>query len=201
MLHLLPLRILLWAFASIAGVLLGGVLYAGWARDDTAIAVVSAVIRIAGSLTSSAVVAFLVAWRWSQPLQRILFPYLGGRWRGTLCFGPSDNEQARDVTLEVKHNLVRIVMLLESEESTSKTLVVHAARDPDFDRYRLYYLYLNERREGVPGGGDRYRGLAIMRVEPGVPPKLYGDYFTETHRQGRLELTLMVPNPWWMLWR
>jgi hypothetical protein len=51
------------------------------------------------------------------------------------------------------HTLFGIRLLLESSESTFWTLVVHAERNTDFERYRLYYVYLNERKEGVPGPG------------------------------------------------
>jgi hypothetical protein len=80
-------------------------------------------------------------------------------------------------------------------------LLVHAERNRDFERYRLYYVYLNERKEGFANGGERYRGLAVMRIEPGTRLKLQGDYFTETHRQGTLRLTLNARHPWWVLWR
>ena len=98
-------------------------------------------------------------------VQRWIFPYLGGRWSGFVKFqGPQGPEQ-RDVTLEVKHTLFGLRLILDSAESTSRTLVVQAERDKDFDRYRLYYVYLNERKEGAAGVHNRYRGLAIMRVE------------------------------------
>jgi site-specific DNA recombinase len=72
---------------------------------------------------------------------------------------------------------------------SSWTLAVHAERAQDFARYRLYYVYLNERKEGFPSPRERYRGLAILRVENGERRRLMGDYFTETHRQGTLHLT------------
>ena len=90
---------------------------------------------------------------------------------------------------------------MDSEESTSFTLVVQADRDPDFDHYKLYYVYLNSRKEGVSGAGNRYRGLAVLRVETGNGLELKGDYFTETHRKGTLHLSRTRSHPWWKLWR
>lgn len=191
----------MWALAALAAISLGGFIYAGWANDSSIIAKISLVVRWAGSLVTLASVLLFAAWRWISPLQRYVFPYLGGTWAGTLEFGEESDEQTREVKLEVKHLLTSITMILESAESTSRTLVVHAEKDQHFDRYRLYYVYLNERKEGTKGAGDRYRGLAVIRVELGRPMKLTGDYFTETKRRGTLWLEQVEANSWWKLWR
>jgi SMODS-associating 2TM, beta-strand rich effector domain len=78
--------------------------------------------------------------------------------------------------MEIKHTLFDLRLLLDSKQSSSRTLVVQAERDPDFARYRLYYVYLNERRDGFENAGVRYRGLAVMSVKPASQPELHGNY-------------------------
>jgi hypothetical protein len=103
--------------------------------------------------------------------------------------------------MDVRHTPFGLKLILDSKESVSWTLSVQADRNPDFERFRLFYIYLNERKEGVAGARERYRGVAIMRVEPSAPFKLFGDYFTETDRQGRMELTAERLHSWWQIWR
>ena len=61
-------------------------------------------------------------------------------------FEKDGDSQRRNVKLEIKHTLFGLRLVLDSKKSTSWTLVVHAERNRDFGRYRLYYVYLNERK-------------------------------------------------------
>jgi hypothetical protein len=76
-------------------------------------------------------------------MQLFIFPYLGGRWSGVLRFNAGRGPEHRDVRLEIKHPLFGIQLLLDSNESTSSTLVVHAERNPDFQRYRIYIMFIS----------------------------------------------------------
>lgn len=202
MLHLLPLRLILWAFAFVAAISLG-LAFSGLPGDGHVVGNLSALIRWSGSLVTIATIVLFASWRWIRPLQGLIFPYLGGTWKGLVEFenDDQDEKQTRAVTLEVKHLLTGITMMLDSAESTSWTLAVHAEKAKGFDRYRLYYVYLNERKEGAEGGGQQYRGLAIIGIKTGMPLRMSGNYFTETDREGTLKLEQVAPNPWWKLWR
>ncbi|ABL70060.1 hypothetical protein [Paracoccus denitrificans] len=160
------------------------------------------VVRWASSLSLAAVVLLYAGWRWLPMLQSMIFPYLGGCWQGEVRYvDKNQNPCAKPVTMEAKHTLFGIKFLLDSDESTSATLAVHAEKDPDFDRYRLFYVYLNRRKEGVVGGGEAYRGLAVVRWADAPQPSLEGDYFTDTHRDGTLHLRRVEKTPFWKLWR
>jgi SMODS-associating 2TM, beta-strand rich effector domain len=200
MLHLLPVRwILVVGFAAI-GLSVLATVYAGWIGQGEIIHDATLLLRWSFVAATSAIILLFAAWRWVPPIQRVIFPYLGGRWSGFVQFGASASDTV-EVKLEIKHTLFGLQLLLESKESISWTLTVHAERAQDFARYRLYYVYLNERKEGFPNPRERYRGLAILRLEEGKRPKLIGNYFTETDRQGTLQLMRNAANPWWTLWR
>lgn len=201
MLHLLPIRMVLRVVAALVALAIFAASYAGWVGQGGAVHDMTVVTRLSSSLATAAIVLLYVYWRWIPAVQLLIFPYLGGRWSGVLHFTAGRGPEHRDVRLEIKHTLFAIKLLLDSNESTSSTLVVHAERNPYFQRYRIYYVYLNERKEGVPGAGERYRGLAVLRVEWGAQPELQGDYFTETNRSGTLHLRRDEGHPWWKLWR
>ncbi len=201
MLHLLPIRLILWLFVAVAALSVVVFANAGWFSEGT-LATLSLIVRWVGTLVPAGIVLLFSGWRWLPVVRTAIFPYLGGGWTGVIAFEDEEGvPQTREATAEVRHLLTGIVMILETDESISRTLVVHAEKDRHFDRYRLYYAYLNERKEGTKGAGDRYRGLAILRVEAGRPLRMAGDYFTDTHRRGTLTLEQGAPNPWWKLWR
>ena len=201
MLHLLPVRTILRIAVALVAIAVLAAVYIGWLGTGNIEHDAMLLIRWSAIAASVLLISLFAAWRWLPPAQRLIFPYLGGHWTGFVRFNVQDGEDRVAVKLEIKHTLFGLKLLLESKESTSATLAVHAERDKDFDRYRLYYVYLNERKEGVPGARERYRGIAIMRVEPGHPYRLRGDYFTETDRRGILELSAFQLHPWWKLWR
>lgn len=201
MLHLLPIRKLLTVIVALVGLAVLAAVYAGVVGSGDAIADVKWIIRYASLAALALTIVPYAAWRWLPSLQRLTFPYLGGDWTGELVFQGPKGTGTREITLAVSHSLLRIVLVLDSAESTSRTLVVHAERDVGINRDRLYYVYLNERKEGVPGSGERYRGLAVLRVEMSTPPTLHGDYFTERKGTGKLRLERLRSHPWWALWK
>jgi SMODS-associating 2TM, beta-strand rich effector domain len=201
MLHLLPIRWLLrvsfsiFALAVLTSVYVGGVGGGQLVHDASTLLSWSSIAALAVIALSFA------AWRWIPGIQRWVFPYLGGRWSGYIEYQDSGGSHRVDVMMEVKHTLFGLRMLLDSQQSSSKTLAVQAERDPDFERYRLYYIYLNERKDGFADAGARYRGLAVIRVETNNCLELHGNYFTDTERRGTLHLSPDVLHPWWMLTR
>lgn len=138
-----------------------------------------------------------VAWRWIPPLQRVICPYLGGEWEGTLDYTGDRGSGHRSVKMDIRHSLYRIRIKLDSNESTSNTLATYLERDTGIRRHRLYYIYRNERKEGLVNAGDAYRGLAILGVTSGRL-ELRGNYFTERKNTGTLALKRRRAHPWWI---
>jgi hypothetical protein len=201
MLNLLPIRNLLTVIIILIASSVLAAAYAGVVGTGDALADVKWIIRLAPSAALTLMVAPFAVWRWVGSVQRLTFPYLGGEWAGELRFNGQTGAGTRDVTLTVNHSLLKIALILDSAESTSRTLVVQADRDAEINRDRLYYVYLNERKEGVSGAGERYRGLAVLRVEMSGRPALLGDYFTERQSSGKLKLSRRRSHPWWALWK
>lgn len=188
MLHLFPIRWIIRLLLAI-GVIAGLVASFGGAFADVSF-VQTAIKTSRWIMIGELLIVFLgyVGWRFIPRIQRLIFPYLGGKWIGVLRFDGHTGSEERTATLEIRHTLVSLRLLLETEESESETLAVYPERDPDFERYRLYYVYLNQRKVGVAGSGERYRGVAVIRVQTKPELALLGDYFTEQKGSGQISL-------------
>ncbi len=175
--------------------------YRGNLGNGDALADARVVVEHSSAAALAVLIILLAAWRWIPFSQRFIFPYLGGEWTGVIKYHGTQGSGMRPVRLSVTHTLVGIRLVLDSRESTSRTLVVHAERDAAISRDRLYYVYLNERKEGVAGAGAMYRGLAILRVDTAPKFALVGNYFTDQQGTGSLHLTRSRGHAWWKLWK
>lgn len=202
MLNLLPIRLLLTVIIVLISVVVLAAVHAGMIGSGDAFGDFGSILRWSSPAALMLMLVPYLAWRWTPRVQEAVFPYLGGEWIGELRFHGPNGAGDREVSLVVNHSLLKTVMILDSDESTSRTLVVHAERDSGTERDRLYYVYLNERKEGVRGAGEQYRGLAVLRVEIAAGSTfLLGDYFTERQSTGTLKLTLQRHHPWWKFWK
>ena len=104
------------------------------------------------------------------------------------------------MTLLVNHTLLSLNLVLMTDELSSRTLVVHAEYDQEVLRKRLYYVYLNERKEGITGGAQLSRSgnHACRRRFKLV---LHGDYFTDQGQSGTLTLSRTAAHPIWTFWK
>jgi hypothetical protein len=200
--HLFPIKSLLVLCFAAGALAVFTAIYLGWAPQNHWFESAQKVIRWSTSAAIVVPIALYVVWRFVPPVQALIFPYLGGHWSGHLRFTSRRRSGRRKVTLIIDHTPLSLKMVLDSEESFSKTLAVHAERIQEAAmRKRLYYVYLNERKEGFPGAGETYRGLAIMRVTNEKGLKLHGNYFTEKGQAGILVLSRDNAHPIWTFWK
>jgi len=195
MLHLLPLRSLgRFALAvTVLGVL--AVILISSPTQGTTLAKGLTILRWA--LAVEGIVALFVFYCWYRLpglTKRYLFPHIEGSWDGELQFKQKRRSgdtyaskplaASKPAKLYIHQSLTRIRLILETDESTSETLVVHPERDPNFSRFRLFYIFENRSRDGQPNNGRSYRGTAVMEVPPGRPSELRGTYFTDQGSEG-----------------
>lgn len=200
--HLFPIKSVLTLCFALGALAVFAAIYLGWAPQDHWFENIQKVIRWSTSAAVAVPIAFYLVWRFVPPVQALIFPYLGGHWTGHLKFAGRRGAGSRKIALVIDHTPLSLKMFLDSKESFSKTLAVHAERTQDAAlRKRLYYVYLNERKEGFPGAGQTYRGLAIMRVENKKGLKLHGNYFTEKGQVGILTLSRNDAHPFWTFWK
>ncbi len=194
MLHLLPLRSIVRIALGVTVLAVMVVFIFGQSTTGSGFTTATSVLRWV--LGAEAILAILIYYLWHRLpglTARWLFPHIDGSWDGSLQFvlpdDVADGEAAektgrREANLHVHQTLVNIRLILETDESTSETLVVHAGRDPDFSRFRLFYIFENKSRDGLPNTARSYRGTAVMEVPPGRPDELRGTYFTDQGSEG-----------------
>lgn len=202
MLHLLPIRLAITAFMAIAIAAYALGFAFGWISAVEAIDIVGLAWRSSVILALFALGTCLVIWRFVPHVQKLVFPYLGGEWTGQLTYVDQNTglSHAKPVRARFNHNLFYLKILLESDESDSKTLVVHADPDRDFNAHKLYYVFFNERKEGASNPRSSYRGTAILQLEKDNCEHLSGSYFTENGGRGNLALKRATRNPRLKFW-
>jgi hypothetical protein len=213
MLHLLPLRSL-GRFALTVTVLgVVAVIVIGSTVPGTGLTQAMTILRWVLSVEAVAALVIFYCWHRIPGLtKRWLFPHIDGSWDGALHFKrkvPKSEDQvsrviedSRLASLYIHQSLNKLRLILETEESTSETLVVHAERDPDFSRFRLFYIFENRSRDGLPNTARSYRGTAVMEVAPGRPTILNGTYFTDQGSEGTFRFERCKPayrgwRSWW----
>lgn len=204
MLHLLPLRFIgrLALAVTVLGVLALIVIDSPEAGSDLA----TAMTIVRWALGAEAIAAFLFYHLWPYIpglTARWLFPHIDGSWDGHLHFKRKQQSAGgrskvvldgfKDASLYVHQSLTKVRLILETDESTSETLVVHAERDPDFSRFKLFYIFENRSRDGRPNTARSYRGTAIMEIPPGRPATLNGTYFTDQGSEGTFKFERRLP--------
>lgn len=191
MLHLLPIRLLLLMI-----IILTATIVLALTGAEPFFDAIAYVLRWGLPASICVTIIPCIAWRWVPFLQRQIFPYLGGEWEGILDFSGPRGLGRRNIRVDIHHNLYRMRIQLDSEQSTSRTLALYVERDTGIQRHRLYYVYLNERKEGLIDAGGTYRGLAILGVV-NTSFEMSGNYFTEYQNKGTLELKRRRTHPWW----
>ncbi|MBN9676481.1 hypothetical protein [Salipiger bermudensis] len=200
MLHLLPFKIM--SIALIAGVtsLVMLMVYLGVYGNNVVDDYLSIMKLVSYGITGFPLL-FYLAWRWVPQVQAVIFPYLGGVWEGSLTYDGINGKGERKITLTINQTPFHVSLILDSEESVSRTLSAQADRDAGANRDRVYYVFQNERKEGAKNPGIKYRGLAVLGIQAGTQLTLAADYFTETRSTGQLHLFTQKPHPWWSLWK
>lgn len=199
MLPILPINAILYAFIALIALTLYVAPLFGVDESNAN----QIVVFLAKSTTMLCFVfstAVLIGWRWLPISQKLIFPYLGGEWAGTLSYERAENAGVRDISMTINHSVNSIKIMLESEESSSTTLSCSASKD-EFEKCMLYYVFLNQRKIGTSGGSDSYKGAAIMHVISEDDITIRIDYFTERSGTGTMELTRTKRRPFWVLWK
>jgi hypothetical protein len=166
---------------------LGLIAFSGALDKPTLASAMTVVRRVLGV---EAVIALIVYYGWHYfpgMTQRWIYPHIEDTWDGTINYFHEGKHGRKEAVLHVSQSLVRIRLVLETDESVSETLVVRPERDSDFSRFRLFYIYENRQRDGLPNNGRSYRGTALIELGPGKPSCLVGTYFTDQRGTGTIE--------------
>lgn len=190
MLHLLPIKWILVGFALYCGAVTLWAIHYGTQIGISVRDLWFLAKALIGAPTVLIVVIYIL-WRFVKPFQMLVFPKLGGEWKGQISYLVEEKIVRKDAKLFVKHSFSGVVLVLESEESISKTLVVSPQRDSTGTQFKLYYVFENRRKPMycVPGRPTSYRGVAIIEFDRDLRI-LTGQYFTEQDTKGNIDFSL-----------
>lgn len=201
MLYLLPISKILQTLV-LFGILFGASIFALFGADAIlSIDSISYFVTASSLIVVIGMITLAVAWRFTPRLQESHFPYLGGEWIGKLKFETEKGPREKSVNLEIRHNLFEIDIILETDESISRTLAAHAEKRKGFARFRLIHVYENERKEGVADAGVSHRGTTIFRISSISDETIDAEYYTEKHTSGTICMSRRKTNSPWMPWR
>ena len=194
MLHLLPIKWILVGFALYCGAVTLWATHYGTSNDVSVHDLWFLGKTLVGAPTVLIVVLYML-WRFVKPIQMLVFPKLGGEWDGHISYLVGERTVQKNARLFVKHSFSGVVLVLESEESTSQTLVVSPQRDDTGTQFKLYYVFENQRKPKycVAGRPTKYREVAIIEFDRGLQ-NLTGQYFTEQNTQGKIDFNLVKPS-------
>jgi SMODS-associating 2TM, beta-strand rich effector domain len=188
MIHLLPVRLVVRALLTVSMLAVLCVLSLDLAGEQSLRAKATLILTWVGyaDLMIGALLTF--GWRYIPGFTRLVYPDVAGRWTGSLRYKVEGMVGEKAATLWVRQGMLGIRLLLETDESESETLVVQPVRDLDFERFKLFYIFENRRKEGQDVALSSYRGTAVIRLEGGRPGELSGDYFT-ARSEGTIHFT------------
>lgn len=189
MIHLIPYRDLLKFLLIITGIAILSVISLGLFGDKSFFQ--KSVTITSYLMTADTILGVILYFLWHRIsyFTNKVFPYINGEWSGNICYKIGDNIHNKDATLLVMQNLLEMHMILETDESISQTMIVYPKKDEIFPVFKLFYIFENRRKEGVNNANQSYRGTAIIRLAPGKPNELDGDYFTDQLKSGTIHFT------------
>lgn len=202
MLHLLPLRFIGRFVLTVTVLAVVGLILFGGALNEPTLASAMTVVRwVLGAEAAMAALVFY-CWHYVPGLtDRWVYPHIDGTWDGEICYVRDGELGTKTAVLQISQSLVKIRLVMTTDESISETLVVRPERDPDFSRFRLFYIYENRQRDGLPNNGRSYRGTALIELGPGKPLTLVGTYFTDQRGTGTIDFRRRPPRRrWYSAW-
>lgn len=118
-------------------------------------------------------------WLWKYD-PTIKTPVLHKKYTGTIK--SSWNGETYSAKMEIKQTLLKINVILKTDESTSKSML--ASIDDIYGEQQLTYTYLNTPTASVRDRSAVHYGTAMICVEN--PLELTGTYFTDRKSTGDL---------------
>jgi hypothetical protein len=128
-------------------------------------------------------------WRWFPPLNRLLFPDIGGDWAITIRWRGGGNQGVVRARAVIRQDFLKVSMEVRSPQSESQTLIAEPKKDAESGRPILYYVYLVVPNATGTGPALSYNGAAILKFDDVAGGRLHGNYWTSKETSGHFELT------------
>lgn len=193
MISLLPIHRVLTIVATIYAATLLFIAGIRWQSSPSLLDAAST--AFAGATVLNAALLGIIYFAWERIwkvfpiLNTILFPNLNGSWTMKINWVGADGSGIVDADVTIKQNFVRISMEVNSERSSSETMIAHPKKDPESGTPVLYYIYRVIPKQTDVSSGAPYQGAAILKFSGAGAGELRGNYFTSRPSKGHFIIT------------
>ena len=146
---------------------------------------------LSSSISITAIFAFAFErWLWKLPIfQRWLvpFPSLAGEWQGTISYNWNNTDKSKDINLTIRQTFLRIQIIIETDESKSRSICGSFDIEKMRGRQHLIYSYLNEPNATVRDRSQIHYGTAMLEFND-TGDTLNGTYWTDRKSVGDMNL-------------
>lgn len=146
---------------------------------------------LSSSISITAIFAFAFErWLWKLPIfQRWLvpFPSLAGEWQGTISYNWNNTDNSKDINLTIRQTFLRIQIIIETDESKSRSICGSFDIEKMRGRQHLIYSYLNEPNATVRDRSQIHYGTAMFEFND-TGDTLNGTYWTDRKSVGDMNL-------------
>lgn len=131
-------------------------------------------------------------WKW-KALKKwlVVIPNLNGKWTGVLSSNwvdPTTNEKipSKITTLTIKQSLFKTSCVMETDESTSHSILSDFLIDEEKQILRLVYTYQNDPRQNIQSRSRIHFGTAVLDINLGENETLKGYYWNNRNSSGEM---------------
>lgn len=196
MINLLPIGKVIAGFAVIYGVIVSIILWARFKPTTTLLESVSIALTGSAIINILLLTVFYFGWRtlWKKipSLNRLLFPDLNGEWDVNIDWNWDGKTGKATAKAHIKQDFLKISMEMESDKSSSETLLAKPKKDSESGRPILYYIYRNIPKNINGKVNLPYEGAAILKLDHTNLDCLKGNYFTSRSSSGHYQLTRKI---------
>lgn len=147
---------------------------------------------LSSSVSITAIIAFAFERRfWKLPIFQgwlVPFPSLAGNWKGTINYKWNNVDNNKDINLTIRQTFLRIQIIVETDESISRSICGSFDIERMRGRQYLIYSYLNEPKAMVRDRSQIHYGTAMLEFND-RGDSLKGSYWTDRKSVGDIILT------------
>lgn len=120
----------------------------------------------------------------------VLVPDLNGEWRGGIdsdWIHPDTKQKLPNIVakLTIKQTLFKTSCIIETNESSSRSMVANFVMDPDNQKCQLVYTYQNDPKQTIQDRSRIHYGTAILEIQEAKKAILLkGNYWTSRNTGG-----------------
>ena len=146
---------------------------------------------LSSSISITAIIAFAFEkWLWKLSIFQgwlVPFPSLAGKWQGTINYSWNDKENNKDIHLTIHQTFLWIQIIIETDESKSRSICGSFDIEKMRGRQHLIYSYRNEPNATVRDRSQIHYGTAMLEFNDSGDT-LNGTYWTDRKSVGDMSL-------------